>query len=168
MSVVNAADSIIDQEILDQRINRKENAYCEYDPIQSAILPALHICKQMMQPINMVLFDSLETKIINGVELQCVRVGFLPFYTNFWCTSVRISIEAFAQILYVARDRYKYNCSIDDANHQERVKKLSDCTHILLKRAQYFIEGEITRRQKLTAQWIEFALDGAIFFLESA
>lgn len=161
--ILNSAEEIINQEEVDQRA-KNLNAY---DPISHTILPTLHFCKQSMQPINRILFDSVETKIINNTEVQTVMHGFLPFYTNFCCTGVRVSIEILAHTLYKVRDCRRYNCLESDRFHQERVKKLSDRTHLFLIKAQDFIETEITRRQKLTTQWIEFSLDGAILFLES-
>lgn len=167
MSDLSSSEIEFNKEVLDQEGVKESRSSAVFDPLKHLILPTLYACKQMTYPLNVILFDSLSTKIINGVEIQFIQKGFLPFYTNFWCTGARFSLEFFANILYAGRDCQIYGCSLDDTRHRERVQKLMVRTQFFLEKSQRFIESEVIRRQKLAMEWIEIVLDGSILFLES-
>lgn len=167
-SIMYAADIklvVSDPQVLDQE--NKSALHSTFDPIQQLGLPVFKACKNMVIPLKIILLESTEIKIINGMEMQCTKAGFLPFYTNFWCTGIRLSIEILMEILYARRDYQKYHCSVERENHQARMRKFSANTHLFLKKAQECIEDELLLRQKSTFKWIEIALDGSILFLES-
>lgn len=138
-----------------------------FDPIQDAALPTLKTCRKVVIPLKAILLESEETTIINSIEVHHRRMGFLPFYTKFWCTGIRLSIEILADVLYSRRDCQKHHCNTFDENHLIRTVRFRDNTSRLLKRSQELFENEVLLRQKSFAQWTEFALDGSIMFLES-
>ena len=137
------------------------------DPIQDAVLPILRSCRSLAKPLKAILLESEETAIINGVLMPYRKAGFLPFYTNFWCTGVRLTIEIFANILFGRRDCKKHRCSTIDENHLIRMVKFRENTGRFLIRSQELFENEALLRQRSAVQWTEIALDGSILFLES-
>jgi len=138
-----------------------------YDLIQEVALPALYLCKNGVRSLSAILFDSIESKMIGRQEIRCVRVGFLTFYTNFWCTGVRLSLEILVEIIYGKRDCQRFKCDFQDENHKQRVRTFMEKTHFLLKNQQESMESKIILGHKLTMQWIEMAIEGSILFLEA-
>lgn len=138
-----------------------------FDPIQEAVLPILRSCRTLAKPLKAILLESEETAIIHGAEVTYRKAGFLPFYTSFWCTGVRLTIEVLADILYSRRDCKKYCCSLQDENHLIRMAKFRENTKRFLTRSQELFENEALLRQRSVVQWTEMALDGSILFLES-
>lgn len=138
-----------------------------FDSIQDVTLPILRSCRTIAKPLKAILLESEETAIIHGVEVTYCKNGFLPFYTNFWCTGVRLTIEIFADILYSRRDCKKHRCSTIDENHLIRMAKFRENTQRFLIRSQELFENEALLRQRSAVQWAEIALDGSILFLES-
>ena len=137
------------------------------DPIQDAVLPILRSCRTLAKPLKAILLESEETAIIHGVEVTYSKTGFLPFYTKFWCTGVRLTIEVLAEILFGRRDCKKHRCSNSDENHLIRMAKFRENTGRFLIRSQELFENEVLLRQRSMIQWTEIALDGSILFLES-
>lgn len=154
-------------EMLNPSVRERVRGSDNYDLIQEVALPTLHLCKHGIKALSSILFDSIERRMIGEHEIQCVRVGFLPFYTNFWCTGVRISIEILAESIYSRRDCQRYKCETFDENHKERVRKFMEKTHFLLKGQQESLESKIILGHKLTIQWTEMAIEGSILFLEN-
>ncbi len=138
-----------------------------FDPIQGAALSILRSCRTIAKPLKAILLESEETAIIHGAEVTYRKAGFLPFYTNFWCTGVRLTIEIFANILFGRRDCKKHRCSAIDENHLIRMTKFRENTRRFLTRSQELFENEVLLRQRSAIQWTEIALDGSILFLES-
>jgi hypothetical protein len=138
-----------------------------FDSIQDVTLPILRSCRTIAKPLKAILLESEETAIIHGTEVTYRKTGFLPFYTNFWCTGVRLTIEIFADILCGRRDCKKYRCSSSDKNHQARIKKFRENTGRFLTASQELFENQVLLRQRSMFQWTEIALDGSILFLES-
>lgn len=167
---------IVNQQIDEERKNAIpltsyfENFIAELstlDPIKRATLPTLRMCRGIYVPLKIIFFESPEAAAAIGANAQGKNKAFLPFYTNFWCTGVHLSIAVLAEILYIRRDCQKHNCSIDDENHRRRVACFMKNTHFFLQNSQEFIESEINRRRNLIAKYAEIVLDGAILFLES-
>jgi hypothetical protein len=138
-----------------------------FDPIQEATLPILRSCRTLAKPLKAILLESDETAIIHGAEVTYRKAGFLPFYTHFYCTGARLTIEILADILYSHRDCKKHRCNALDEHHLIRMAKFRENTGRFLTRSQELFENEVMLRQRSMIQWTEMALDGSIIFLES-
>jgi hypothetical protein len=137
------------------------------DPIQDAVLPILRSCRTLAKPLKAILLESEETAIIHGIEVTYRVAGFLPFYTHFYCTGARLTIEILADILYSHRDCKKHRCNALDEHHLIRMAKFRENTGRFLTRSQELFENEVMLRQRSIIQWTEMVLDGSIIFLES-